>query len=96
VGPAEAIPIFGMITGILTIGFMSWAVVAIARGPIGQALSRRIAGRHGDSDLGQEVMALQEQVEDLRQLVAETQERLDFTERLLTRGDRAGLSKEEG
>lgn len=91
--PGDAVPILGMITGILTVGFMSWAVVAIARGPLGQALSRRIAGRHADSDLAHDVLALQEQVDDLRRLVEETQERLDFTERLLTRGERAGLER---
>ena len=92
--PGDLIPIFGMITGILTVGFMSWAVVAIARGPLGQALSRRIGGVHHDGDLAQEVMALREQVEDMQHQLVDTQERLEFTERLLTRGDRAGQGGE--
>lgn len=92
--PGDLIPIFGMITGILTVGFMSWAVVAIARGPLGQALSRRIGGTHQDGDLSQEVMALREQVEDMQHQLVDAQERLDFTERLLTRGDRAGHAGE--
>jgi hypothetical protein len=94
VNPEVLIPISGMITGILTVGFMSWAVVAIARGPLGQALSRRILGRHQDGDLAQEVMALREQVEDMQHQLVDAQERLDFTERLLTRGDRAGQAGE--
>jgi len=94
VNPGDLIPIVGMITGILTVGFMSWAVVAIARGPLGQALSRRIGGTHHDGDLSQEVMALREQVEDMQHQLVDAQERLDFTERLLTRGDRSGQAGE--
>jgi len=93
VNPGDIVPVFGMISGILTVGFMSWALVAIARGPLGQALSRRIAARHADTDLAHEVVALQEQVEELRRVVEETQERLDFTERLLVRGERTGLER---
>jgi hypothetical protein len=94
VNPGDLIPIFGMITGILTVGAMSWAVVAIARGPLGQALSRRIGGAHHDGDLAQEVMALREQVEEMQHQLIDAQERLDFTERLLTRGDRADFGGE--
>lgn len=91
--PEIVIPIAGILAGLFTAGFMSWAVVAIARGPIGQALSRRIAGRRADPELGEEVYALREQVEHLQRQVAETQERLDFAERLLTRGDGGALSR---
>jgi hypothetical protein len=87
VGP-ELIPIFGMITGILTTGLFFWGVVQLARGPVGQALARRLQGRHGavDPEVLQELVALREQVDVLQQQLVETQERVDFTERLLTRG----------
>jgi hypothetical protein len=83
-GP-EMIPIFGMFTGILTTGFFFWGMVQLARGPIGQALARRIQGRYGnaDPDLLNEIGGLREQVEYMQQQLMETQERLEFTERLM-------------
>jgi len=79
------IPLFGMITGIITTGLFFWGVVQVARSPIGQAIGRRLQGRHGQADpeLVAEVAALRDQVEGLRQQLEETHERLDFTERLL-------------
>jgi hypothetical protein len=86
--PEGLIPIFGMITGILTTGLVFWGIVQVARSPIGQAIGRRLQGRHGqgDSELAAEVAALRDQVDVIQQQLVETQERLDFTERLLTRG----------
>ena len=87
-GP-EMIPIFGMLTGIVTTGLFFWGVIQVARSPIGQALGRRILGRHGhteDPELLAEVAALRDQVDTLQQQLIETQERVDFTERLLARG----------
>jgi hypothetical protein len=79
------IPIFGMITGILTTGVFFWGVVQLARSPIGQALARRIQGRHGspDGEVLADMAAMRDQMDFLQQQVTETQERLDFTERLL-------------
>jgi hypothetical protein len=85
----DIIPLFGMLTGIITTGLFFWGVVQVVRSPVGQALARRIQGRYapsGDSDLLAEVAALRDQVDSLQQQLIETQERVDFTERLLTRG----------
>jgi hypothetical protein len=86
--PGDLIPIFGMITGIVTTGLFFWGVVNVAQSPIGEALARRILGRHAgpDPDLVAEVSLLREQVEVLQNQVAEAQDRIDFTERLLTQG----------
>jgi chromosome segregation ATPase len=40
--------------------------------------------RHGDAELRAEIAALRDEVDALRQEQAETQERLDYTERLLS------------
>jgi hypothetical protein len=90
-GP-EMIPLFGMLTGIITTGLFFWGVIQIARSPVGQALGRRILGRYGrseDPELIAEVSALRDQVDSLQQQLVETQERVDFTERLLARGRQA-------
>jgi hypothetical protein len=88
-GPDTIVPVFGMLTGIVTTGLFFWGIVQVARGPVGQALARRIQGRHGvnaDVELISEVSLLRDQVESLQQQLAETQERVDFTERLLSKG----------
>lgn len=89
---AGMIPVFGMITGIVTTGLFFWGVVQLARSPIGQALARRIQGRHGagDADLQADVLAMRDQLDYMQQQLSETQERLDFTERLMSQ-QRQGL-----
>ena len=60
---------------------------AIAYSPIGRAWADRIRGRvpaDPEADAGRAELA--ESVEALRREVAELAERVDFTERLLTRG----------
>ncbi len=86
--PNAVIPIMGMVTGIITMGLIAWGFVALGRGPVGQALARRIQGQHGqaDHDVLMAVDALRDQVDGLQQQLLETQERLDFTERLLSSG----------
>lgn len=85
--PATMIPVAGMFTAIFTVGVVAWCVVQVARGPVGQAIGRRLQGRHGaDPELAQEVAALRDQVDILQQQLMETQERVDFTERLLSKG----------
>ena len=85
-GP-DAIPLFGMITGVLISGSVIWGVVKIMQSQVGQALARRISGRHGDDDeLRTEVGYLRDQLDEVQRQLTETQERLDFTERMLTRG----------
>lgn len=87
-GADAVVPIMGMVTGIITMGLMAWGFVAVSRGPVGQAIARRLQGRHGqaDTDVLLAVDALREQVDVLQQQLTETQERLDFTERLLSSG----------
>jgi hypothetical protein len=60
---------------------------AIAYSPIGRAWADRIRGRVAvDPEAGAAQAELTEAVEALRREVAELAERVDFTERLLTRG----------
>ncbi len=79
------VPIFGMVTGVLTTALFFWVVVKVAQSPIGAALARRIHGRGGavDPELLAEVNQMQDQLDRLRQDLTETQERLDFAERML-------------
>lgn len=86
--PGEWVPIMGMVTGLITMGLLAWGFVALGRGPVGQALARRIQGQHGqsDHDVLLAVDALREQVDSMQQQLSDTQERLDFTERLLSSG----------
>lgn len=63
--------------------FMSLAGVLIARGEIGRAIAHRIRGRSADEDLRGEMTELRHDLEAVRAELAETHERLDFTERLL-------------
>jgi hypothetical protein len=81
------IPIFGMITGVLITGALVMGVIRVMHSPVGIALARRISGGHGepDDDVRAEVTWLREQVEDVQRQLGETQERLDFAERLLSR-----------
>lgn len=88
VTPEDLIPFFGMATGILTMCAMAFAVVKVAQSQVGQAIARRIGGRAGagDQELREEVMELRELVTHLEHRIAEGEERIDFTERLLARG----------
>ncbi len=81
----EAVPVFGMITGMaITLGVI-FGFVRLAQGPVGQALARRIQGHGGgDSETAAEVGELREHVELLRRQLEEVQERVDFAERLLS------------
>jgi hypothetical protein len=85
-GPEAAIPLFGMMTGLIITGLFFWGIVQVSRGPVGQAIGRRLQGRHaqGDPELIAEVAALRDQVDALQQQLVETQERVDFAERMLT------------
>jgi hypothetical protein len=63
------------------IAIVAWALVMISRGPLGQALAKRIAGASHPPDADTE--ALRGEVEGMAQRLAEVEERLDFTERVL-------------
>ncbi len=71
VGEGFAIPV-----GV--VGFIAAAVVL--RGPLGKALARRLEGVTEVAETG----PLLEQMDEMRGRLAELEERLDFTERVLT------------
>jgi hypothetical protein len=79
---ALMIPILGMLIG---------AFAIFSRSHLGHALADRIAGRSAAPlGLEAEVRELRGEVEALRAELTETQERLDFTERLLAAGRKEG------
>jgi hypothetical protein len=82
----ELIPIFGMITGLAITGGVIFGFIRLIQSPVGIAVGRRIQGQSGeaDEDLRAEVVWLRDQVEEVQRQLMETQERLDFTERLLS------------
>ena len=69
------------------------AAVALLFGPIGSAIARRIGGRPEPGDAHTEIEELRarvtDEVDDLKNRLAEVEERLDFAERLLARGAQA-------
>ncbi|MFN0181604.1 MAG: hypothetical protein ACKVZ0_22560 [Gemmatimonadales bacterium] len=83
-GAGDLIPLFGMMTGVFVIGALSWGLVNIFRGPVGQAMARRIhGGSAADPELAGELFDLKSQVEQLQHRLSEAEERIDFNERLL-------------
>jgi hypothetical protein len=62
----------------------------ISRGPVGRAYGRRISGGPEQVEVQQQLAHLTDEVARLSQELSETQERLDFAERLLTRGRDGG------
>jgi hypothetical protein len=85
VTPEEMIPFFGMITGIIFMVCASFAVVGVARSQIGAAIARRLQGKHANTtDVHEELEAMRDRVATLEQRLSDSEERLDFTERLLS------------
>jgi len=86
--PQDVVPMFGMLTGMVMVSALGLTAVMVSRGPIGQAIARRLAGKsgQGDQELRQEVMELRDQLAQVEHRLAESEERLDFTERLLAGG----------
>lgn len=77
----------------IPVGILSAVAGAvILRGPVGKALANRIEGRTlGDAAPPEEVLV---ELDDLRHRVLELEERLDFTERMLTQSrESAGLPR---
>ena len=94
-GPTVGQLVVALIGAIPILGIMGWTAVKIL-GPIGQALGKRIAGDGGGNHLlDQRLEELGADVLELRQQLAETHERLDFTERLLSQ-DRASAQLRRG
>jgi len=71
----------------LMVLFVSIAAMFIMRGPFGRAIAERIAGRARTATEDQEVRELKGEVEELRNQLADVQERLDFAERVIARKD---------
>ena len=69
------------------------AALGVTFGPIGAALGRRIGGRPESGDAHAEIdemrARLTDEADDLRNRLAEVEERLDFAERLLAHGRQA-------
>lgn len=62
--------------------FVVIGAAIILRGPIGKALADRIAGRRAGAGSA-DAEALRAAVDDVHHRVAELEERMDFTERML-------------
>jgi hypothetical protein len=85
------IPIAGMFTGVVVMTAVGWTLVQVLRGPVGQAIARRLTGRGGalDPELVNEVGELRHQLEQVQQRLLDAEERLDFSERLLAHRSQA-------
>jgi hypothetical protein len=90
--PGEAIPIMGMLTGIVSMVLIAFTVIKVAQSQVGQAIARRISGKTGpvDDEMRNELLDLREHVGNLEQRLAESEERIDFTERLLAQRGESG------
>jgi len=71
----------------LMVLFVSIAAMFIMRGPFGRALAERLAGRARSASEDHDVRELKGEVEELRNQLADVQERLDFAERVIARKD---------
>lgn len=86
----DLIPIFGMMTGIVMMTALGVTIVKVMNGPVGKALAKRM-GHSGEGDEpSPEIEAVLERVEVLEHRLFETEERLEFTERLLSDPARRG------
>lgn len=91
----QAIPLLGMITGIVSMVVIGVVIVKLAQSQVGQAIARRLnkgTAGGGDLELREELMELREQVGSLEHRLAESEERLDFTERMLASGKKEAPS----
>lgn len=83
-----------MIGSITILGILAFSAVKIF-GPIAQAYARRLnSGPGGDGDVADRIEALTQDLEQVRGQLAETQERLDFAERLLSQGRAVGQGRD--
>ena len=69
-----------MIIPVMALGL--YGMLRVGRSPIGTALARRIEARGND-----QMAELEDRLQGLESQLLETQERLDFTERMLARQD---------
>ncbi len=79
----------GIDAGVVTIVVFALIAATIILWPVMRALARRLEGKSADPALREEVERLQHRLEEIDILqgrVAELEERIDFTERILVRG----------
>ncbi len=83
--PGVLIPILGILSGTVITAGVVYAAIQIVNGPLGKALARRLEGRppEPDPDLQGAVLELRDELQGLHRQLEETQERMDFAERLL-------------
>lgn len=93
--PGEIIPVMGMVTGMVSMVLIAIVVIKVAHSQVGQAIARRLSGKAGaaDTELRGELLDMKEQVADLEHRLGETEERLDFAERLLAQRDPTRLEE---
>ena len=84
-GPPEAV----MIATTLIIGFI---VLGIVLYPLVRAFARRLEGRAGG---GEDARLVEARVVELEHRLADVEERLDFSERLLAQRDPVALPREK-
>jgi hypothetical protein len=77
-GGPEVVAVIGIVIGAST--------VAILRGPLGKAIADRMTGKTAhDPDAAGQIDQLQSDLEDVKHRLSETEDRLDFAERLLAK-----------
>ena len=62
-------------------------LLLLSRSRLGQAVAQRIAGNSGSSAIQEQLDALHDELADVRNQLAEMQDRMDFAERLLSRAE---------
>jgi hypothetical protein len=75
----------GLMIPLLAISIVG--VLVLSRTRIGEAIARRISGDTRHPEVEAQVAELEDELARLRGLLGETNDRLDFAERLLTRGE---------
>lgn len=87
-GPSGAMAVLGIAVAACA------AFGAVAFGPVGKAIGKRILSGGVDRNaVDDELHDLRLQVDDLRAGLAESQERLDFTERMLAGGKERAIEE---
>jgi len=79
----------GIDAGVVTIVVFALLAATIILWPVMRALARRLEGKSADPALREEIERLQHRLEEMDALharMAELEERVDFTERMLVRG----------
>jgi hypothetical protein len=70
---------------IVIVSISAWTITRVFRGPLGEAIARRIGGT-GQPESG----AHDHEIAELQSRVSELEERLDFTERVLSQERQPG------